>query len=479
MAKGKRFSKNQISAIRATGIADVVTWYNFRDYFDADGRLQNTEAGTALIFQGKFDGDELGLHRIILDREISIIGDYKVREAVFKNIAIEIESSNVIVDGLTMKATVPLGDLIGVRKSGVSICNMKIEYHCGNDSSTAINIHGKEPLHDVIVKNNKITFVSHVPDDKHHATAINMVNAKDLLIDHNRIKVSIPALFAKNISMEYFMMGLNSVNALRIRETGSSVISNNALRVMVNGSSKRYISCHSIYIAGSEDILIKGNSITLKDTHTPLGKIIAICGIQCGYSKKIRFIENRFDLSTRGGISTGGALHGINHTDSVQTEIRKNTFFCNSRGPVSALFLTCMSGGKSDVLVVENSIEVSGFAKDESPYALVSGVEVQNTTASIFENTIIVSNKNKEYHAGFPVIGVGYVQRLAGEVSFSVQGNTIRTNGEYTVFTNNANVQDVTVTGNHLTAAKRKGDDSVSVETAKTSFIDNSKRRRA
>ena len=479
MAKGKRFSKNQISAIRATGIADVVTWYNFNDYFDADGKLQNTEAGTALIFQGKFDGDELGIHRITIDREISIIGDYKVREAVFKNIAIEIESGNVAVDGLTMKANVPLGDLIGVRRSGVSICNMRIDYRCGNESSTAVNIHGEETVRDVIVKNNKITFVSHVPDDKHHATAINMVNAKELLIDHNKIKVSIPALFAKNISMEYFMMGLNSVNALRIRETESAVITDNTLRVMVNGSSKKYISCHSIYIAGSEDLLIKGNSITLKDTHTPQGRIIAICGVQCGYSKKVRFIENRFDLATRGGVSKGGALHGINHTDSTETEIRKNTFYCNSRGPVSALFLTCMSGKMSDVSVVGNSIEVSGYAEDDSPYALVSGVEVQNTTASISDNTIIVSNKNKEHSSQFPVVGVGYVQRLAGEVSFRVQGNTIRTNGEYTVYTVCPNVRNAVVTDNHLKAARRKGNDSVKVQTAESSRVENSGRRRA
>ena len=80
------------------------------------------------------------------------------------------------------------------------------------------------------------------------------------------------------------MMGLNAINALRIREAESVTVMGNAFRVMVNGSGKKYISSHVIYIAGSDTVRIKRNSITLKDTHTPEGSVIAICGIQCGYS---------------------------------------------------------------------------------------------------------------------------------------------------------------------------------------------------
>ena len=172
-------------------------------------------------------------------------------------------------------------------------------------------------------------------------------------------------------------------------------------------------------------------------------------------------------------------MQGINHTDCSGTEIRGNTFYCNSRGPVSALFLTSMKGLVSDISVVGNSIEVSGYAKDDSPFALVSGIEVQNSTASITGNTILVSNKNKEDNSGFPVVGVGYVQRLAGQVSFSVQGNTIRTNGEYTVYTISDNVREVTVKGNSLTAAKRSGDDSVKVKAEEVTIAENTKPKRS
>ena len=474
----KRFSASQISAIRVTGIARVVTWQNFREFFGADGRLLDSVKDSALILQGKFDGDELGVRRIIFDRPITIVGDFKVQEAVLKEMAMEIVSGGVTVDGLTMKASMPLGDLIGIRASGVSVCNMKIEYHCGEESSNAINISGEETISDVVVRNNKIDFVSHVPDDKHHATAINMDNAKDLVVDRNRIRVSIPALFSKTHSREYFMMGLSSVNAIRICETGFTLVTDNTIRVKVNGIGDRYITCHALYIAGSEAILISGNSITLKDNLTSPGDIIAICGIQCGYSKDIRFMENRFDLSTRGGKSMNGSLHAINHTDCVGTEIKRNTFYCNSHGPVSALFLTCMMGKRSDVSIVGNSIEVSGYSADESPYALVSGVEMQNTVASVRENRIIVSNKNKAYSPDLPVVGVGYLQRLAGEVSFVVRDNVIRTNGEYTVFTCNTNVRKVIVKGNRLTAAKRRGDDSVCVDSAKGFVVENPRQGR-
>lgn len=479
MNRKKRFSKGQISAIRATGITKVVTWQTFHDFFGADGRLLDSVDDAVLIFQGRFDGDELGIHRIILDRPITIVGDYKILEAVFREIAIDIVSGDVTIDGLGLKASSYLGDLIRVQTSGVTLCNMRIEYRCGEESSDAISIHGEETISDVIVRNNRIVFVSHVPDDTHHATAINMDNAKDLVVEHNTIRVSIPALFAKNIRRDYFMMGLNAINALRICEAESVTVTGNSVRVMVNGSGKKYISCHVIFVAGSNAIRIEDNAITLKDTHTPQGSIIAICGVLCGYSRGVQFIRNRFDLATRGGVSTGGAMQGINHTDCNETEIRENTFYCNSRGPVSAIFLTSMKGGRSDVSIVKNTIQVSGYAKDESPFALVSGVEIQNTVASVLNNSILVSNKNKEYRSGFPVVGVGYVQRLGGSVSFDVQGNTIRTNGEYTVFTENSNVQNVNVTGNHLTAAKRTGDDSVSVRTAESVLIENAGRRRS
>lgn len=130
--------------------------------------------------------------------------------------------------------------------------------------------------------------------------------------------------------------------------------------------------------------------------------------------------------------------------------------------------------GRTDIqtLIINNGITSIGTSAF-SGCTNLSSVTLANTVTAISNSAFYGCSGITEIELP-PAI-----ERLAGQVSFSVQGNTIRTNGEYTVYTISDNVREVTVKGNSLTAAKRSGDDSVKVKAEEVTIAENTKPKRS
>ena len=78
---------------------DVVTNDTFYNYFDSAGSLLPNVTSSELTFKGDISG--IGLDTIVLERPIKITGD----NAIITNIAIMVESSDVVISGLTINQT--------------------------------------------------------------------------------------------------------------------------------------------------------------------------------------------------------------------------------------------------------------------------------------------------------------------------------------------------------------------------------------
>ncbi len=68
------------------------------------------------------------------------------------------------------------------------------------------------------VVNSNIFFEACPKDDTLTACAINMEGVSNSFIDGNNITAVLPYLFASNYDYTYFMMGVNTVNPIRMRE---------------------------------------------------------------------------------------------------------------------------------------------------------------------------------------------------------------------------------------------------------------------
>ena len=440
----------EIISVDENNDKEIVNNDTFYNYFDENGFLKDSVKSKELEFNGTFSNVS---DYIILNRSITITGD-----AILNNIAFIIDSEDVELNGLTLMADGSLGNLISVMQSNVNLYNLNIAYIVDDEMANAISVNGINTITDVNILNNTIYFESHVTTDEELTTAINLDDVEDIVIENNMISTSLPGLYVGTYDYTYFMMGLSYVNPVRIYEGSGVKFTKNDLEVIVNSYDASYPTIQALYIVGSDDVLIKGNNVTMRDTETPAGTAIYLYAVECGFSSEISFIENDFDILTTGGKSGAGSAYALQIATS-DAEVIGNTIVCDSNGPNLGIYLPYGFGPAKDLVVKDNFINVTGLAEGTSSYALISAIEVQTGYATIYNNTIYSMNKagaNDKY----PVSAVSAVQYSASTLSFDIQDNDIYTNGKYAVDirykVNNANV-----TGNFIEANTLKGDEAV------------------
>ncbi|MBE6500104.1 MAG: hypothetical protein E7Z80_06145, partial [Methanobrevibacter thaueri] len=444
-------------------LTNIVTQDTFNQYFDDDGILKDTITFDELIFNGTFTGVS---DYIIINRPITIKG----YNAELKNIGIMITSEDVELNNLTLTATSSIGDLIYVDQSDVSLYNLNISYIIGDEMGNAINVKSNSNISNINLINNTIYFENHVTSDEDLVTGINFENVGNSILDNNKITASYPGLFVETYDWDYFMMGLCYVNPIRIYKSNSINFTNNNVNVSINSFSAGFPTIQELYIAGSNDILFKGNNFTMKDTITPQGTGVYLYAIECGFSNEISFIENNFDISTTGGKSGSGSAYALQIVSS-EALIMDNNITCDSNGPNLGIYSPYGFGPAKELIVKNNFLNITGYAEGNDDFALISGIEVQTGYATIYNNTIYSFNKGP-YGDKYPVSAISAVQYSAPTLSFDVQGNKVFTNGKYAVdilYTTEKTI----VTDNYLIANTLTGDDAVYIKSGSANTVKN------
>ena len=443
-------------------LGNVVTNDTFHSYFDDDGILKDSIKFEKLIFNGTFSKVS---DYIILNRNIAIAGD----NAVLNNIGFVIDSEDVELDGLTLVADGSLGDLIYVAQSNVKLSNLNIKYIVDDEMANAISVKGKNTISNVNITNNEIYFESHVSTDEELTTAINLEDVENVTVDGNKITASLPALTAETYDIGYYMMGLCYVNPVRIYEGASVKFTKNDLDVIVNSFDASYPTIQALYIVGSDDVLIAGNDITMRDNKTPNGTAIYLYAVECGYSSEISFIENDFDILTTGGKSGSGSAYALQIVTS-DIEVIGNNISCDSNGPNLGVYSPSQFGPAKDMLISDNFFNVTGLATGTSTYALISAIEVQSGYAKIYNNTIYSMNKDGA-NDRYPVSAISAVQ-YSSTITFDIKDNDVYTNGKYAVDIR-YKVNGANVTGNFLSANLLKGDEAAYIRSGNDIVIED------
>ena len=443
---------------------NVVTNETFFIYFDEDGLLREEVPFDELIFKGEFS-DIVNL--ISITTPLKITSD----NAVLRNIAFAVLSDNVVLNGLTLISNVSCADnggaLILVAGNNVNVSNMNISYIIKESvDAVAINANGVSNLN---VVNSNIFFESCPKDDTLTACVINIDGVSNSFINGNNITAVLPYLFASNYDMKYFMMGVNTVNPIRMRECNNVTFSKNNVNTTANDGSASFPTLQCMFIVGSNDCVIDGNNFSMIDTLIPAGTSNYLYGINIGYNKNLMISNNDFKMSTAGGKDAAGTAYAI---QGVECEVSMigNNITSISNGPNLGIYFASMTGGTSELYIANNLINVTGLASASGSWALVSGIEVQNGNAKIYNNTVYTYNVG-DYSPENYMYGISYAQYMYGDRSFDIRDNRIYVDGHYAV--SFINVDGSNVTGNLLITRNLGGDAAVEIKAGKNNVVEN------
>ena len=443
---------------------NVVTNETFFIYFDEDGLLREEVPFDELIFKGEFS-DIVNL--ISITTPLKITSD----NSVLRNIAFAVLSDNVVLNGLTLISNVSCADnggaLILVAGNNVNVSNMNISYIIKESvDAVAINANGVSNLN---VVNSNIFFESCPKDDTLTASAINIDGVSNSFINGNNITAVLPYLFASNYDMKYFMMGVNTVNPIRMRECNNVTFSKNNVNTTANDGSASFPTLQCMFIVGSNDCVIDGNNFSMIDTLIPAGTSNYLYGINIGYNKNLMISNNDFKMSTAGGKDAAGTAYAI---QGVECEVSMigNNITSISNGPNLGIYFASMTGGTSELYIANNLINVTGLASASGSWALVSGIEVQNGNAKIYNNTVYTYNVG-DYSPENYMYGISYAQYMYGDRSFDIRDNRIYVDGHYAV--SFINVDGSNVTGNLLITRNLGGDAAVEIKAGKNNVVEN------
>ena len=443
---------------------NVVTNETFFIYFDEDGLLREEVPFDELIFKGEFS-DIVNL--ISITTPLKITSD----NAVLRNIAFAVLSDNVVLNGLTLISNVSCADnggaLILVAGNNVNVSNMNISYIIKESvDAVAINANGVSNLN---VVNSNIFFESCPKDDTLTACVINIDGVSNSFINGNNITAVLPYLYASNYDMKYFMMGVNTVNPIRMRECNNVTFSKNNVNTTANDGSASFPTLQCMFIVGSNDCVIDGNNFSMIDTLIPAGTSNYLYGINIGYNKNLMISNNDFKMSTAGGKDAAGTAYAI---QGVECEVSMigNNITSISNGPNLGIYFASMTGGTSELYIANNLINVTGLASASGSWALVSGIEVQNGNAKIYNNTIYTYNVG-DYSPENYMYGISYAQYMYGDRSFDIRDNRIYVDGHYAV--SFINVDGSNVTGNLLITRNLGGDAAVEIKAGKNNVVEN------
>ena len=449
------------------GLDNVITSEIFFNYFDKEGFLKADVPYDDLVFKGAFAKSKT-VQYIIIDRPVFISSD----AASFSLMGLVIASDNVTVDGLKLTTTVnsatsALGDLITVGGNNVTLTNLDITYKVtrGDYDAIAIDAFG---VNNITIANNTIVFESTVSDDEYSANAINLDGVNYALVYNNTITTKLPGLYASNYDWNYYMMGLNTVNPVRIRNSTNINFTYNSIDSGVK-SVYSFPTVQCLYVVGVTNASFAYNNFTMVDTYSKAGDTIYLYAINFGYDKNTFVMKNNFNLYTKAGKDSTGAAYAMQIVNS-QLYIIGNNITTESSGPNLGIYVAIPMAAepKTKLYILNNNIDVTGYASSKNTDALVSGIEVQDGEAAIVFNRINVVN-NAGYVKNAPVYGVSYAQWGYG-CSLGIGYNFINVNGDYAVSVKTGNSADVVE--NVLFAEKLYGDRAANVDMS-MSVVEN------
>ena len=436
---------------QASNDYEIVNSSNYLEYFDKNGTLMKN---VDLCFMGNFSN--LRFSSFVIDKSIGL--DFN--NANFNNIGFTLKANDLTLKNAVFNYDVSGGSVISLEgTSNVIIDNVTIDYKTSSDSNSyAVDLINSN---NVQLLNNNIRYFTNVTNTNVYNYVIKVVGGSNNLVRGNKINAFLP-LKDCDFSIPFPNIDIDLVAGVAVQSSNGFKFLNNELNVSVSArdSNLFYPTLDSFLMVESNNSVVAGNNIIELDSTTETGSANYLYGIDIYKLNNISIWNNTVKMNTNGGsiiVNGSGSAYPVQITGPInECNIYNNTLITYNNGPNLGIYSQNFYGA-TYLNIYNNFINVTGSAALHN-WALVSGMELQDTFDIVHDNIIYVTN-NGAYADSNNIYGISYSQSTSSSHSFDVYNNTIFTNGNYAVYLNG--VSNTNVTNNGLSAYIKTGNDAV------------------
>ena len=422
----------------------IVNSSNYLNYFHGNGTLRYNDD---LCFMGNFSN--LRFSSFVIDKSIGL--DFN--NANFNNIGFTLKANDLTLKNAVFNYDVSGGSVISLEgTSNVIIDNVTIDYKTSSDSNSyAVDLINSN---NVQLLNNNIRYFTNVTNTNVYNYVIKVVGGSNNLVRGNKINAFLP-LKDCDFSIPFPNTDIDLVAGVAVQSSNGFKFLNNELNVSVSArdSNLFYPTLDSFLMVESNNSVVAGNNIIELDSTTETGSANYLYGIDI-------YKLNNISMNTNGGsiiVNGSGSAYPVQITGPINDcNIYNNTLITYNNGPNLGIYSQNFYGA-TYLNIYNNFINVTGSAALHN-WALVSGMELQDTCDIVHDNIIYVTN-NGAYADSNNIYGISYSQSTSSSHSFDVYNNTIFTNGNYAVYLNG--VSNTNVTNNGLSTYIKTGNDAV------------------
>ena len=442
------------------------------DSFFMDGFLKEEYANSILVFNGDFSNNGI---LDIKSSNVTIIGN----NSLLTNTAFCIESNNVMLTGLNFLWDREFGDNdnagILVLGDNCTIYNCTIDYSVP-ETTTGFCVYAEgndgDKIENFTLANSTINFVgNNLRGGWDYCIFVDQV--ENAMVYGNNINSSLP-LRAVNYAFDIFGgVSMESVGVFVAQSSPNLTFSNNKVFSSVNGGGSSYPTLDTLVIYDCSNSTIEGNDIHVEDFDSKNGKDNYLQGIDLYFSNNVTIVHNKIDIKTTGGRAGMGTAYPIQvNGPSKGVMIAYNNLTTANFGPNCGIY-SMNYYGQTQNYMISNFINVTGYASTHY-WALVAGIEVQDSDDLIWNNTIIVNNIGN-YSSSNNIYGISYSQNTKGDHKYNIQYNNVTTNGRYAVSLSGTDsmVVDSIIANNVLNSETSSGNRAVRVGSGYNNTIRN------
>ena len=418
---------------------------NIESYFP-EGNLDTKYENSTLVFSGNFK--DVGVLRIESEGvTVTAAG------AMLKNVAFDIEAANVTLKDIKIVLDTSYSEAEGaavyVGSDNVSLININVNYVVPYDVD-AYAIYGegnsRYPCENLKIINSTVYFEAHNDEVKKYNCAVKLLDLRNSLIENTTIVASFPlneiSYGINGASLEgiyVYSLGVEGCDNFTLK--GNQIISD-----VIKRPAYQYPTLDGIVLSRSNNVLMANNTIYMTDFVTNPGVENYLYGISVHSLENLTIDSNRISMITTGGKLAMGTAYPIQINGPIMgVVVTNNDLYSFSNGPNIGIYSENYFG-KTSLLIANNTINVTGLAGVHE-WALVTGIESQDSDADIINNTIEVHSVG-EVNIGDNLYAISYRQATSGAHTFNIQNNTAFTDGYAAVFLLGS--QDSEISGNTL-----------------------------
>ena len=407
----------------------IVSSENLSSYFDSEGILNLNYGGSNLIFKGTFNN--LGILTINSPNTTLSGGN-------FINTVFCLNGANISLSNLTMKLTYSFpyneGSGILILNNYTKISNVFINYTAPSEvSANGIYAYGGKlnQLYGISLINNTIYFEGDTVNTRQWNYGLWLSYCPNALVLNNYINVKNP-LRAVNWNTIEGGVTMDLVATVAIEYSDNLRFENNILFTSANDvSSESYPTLDGFIIHSSNNCLIANNRIEEYDFITPRGVDNYLYALDVYMLDNLTIFNNTIIVETNGGQLKQGTAYPIQVTGPVSNiDISYNNLSTKSNGPNLGIYSQNYYG-KSFLIIHNNHINVTGLAGTHY-WALVSGIEIQDSNDLVYNNTIYTYTVGK-FDKENNIYGISYAQHTEGNHTFQIHDNIVVSEGYYAV----------------------------------------------